>query len=271
MRDAFSAPALYTSGMPNNADTTPNIRAIDLNADMGEYASDEARANEAALMSLVTSCSIACGGHAGDEASMRATALLAADNAVAIGAHPSYPDREGFGRRSIDINHSELRSALSAQIAQLNDILDSECLTLRSVKPHGALYNDAAKDIALARLVIDAAGDVVIVGPPGSALEAAALEADRKFAGEGFVDRLYLASGALAPRSMPGAVIDAAEARAAQAEALAKGEAFAVHDGVVRIAAQTLCIHSDSPGAVATAKAVRERLNARGFIVRAFA
>ncbi|PQA87960.1 5-oxoprolinase subunit PxpA [Hyphococcus luteus] len=252
------------------------MRIIDLNADMGEYANEAEEENEAAIMPLVSSCSIACGGHAGDEDTMRATAKRAKVHDVGIGAHPSYPDREGFGRRSLLFDDDHLLSALKGQIAALKIILDEEDAPLAHVKPHGALYNDAARELSLARLVAEAAHDIleggaILVGPPGSALEAAAKEKELRFAAEGFVDRLYRASGALTPRSEPGAVLADMAARAEQALAIAQGGELSASDGSLIIAAHTLCIHSDSPGAAETAKAVRSALERAGFSIRSFA
>ncbi len=248
------------------------MRVIDLNADMGEYANDAERENEAAIMPLVSSCSIACGGHAGDKETMRATAMLASKHGVSIGAHPSYPDRDGFGRRSLDFDPDKLLAALKSQIAALKKILDEVGLPLVHVKAHGALYNDAAKDFSLARLVAEAApAEAILVGPPGSALERAAKEKGLDFAAEGFVDRLYLASGALTPRGRPGAVIEGARARAEQARAIAEGREISASDGALFVPAQTLCIHSDSPGAAETARAVRHTLESAGFSIRSFA
>lgn len=246
------------------------MNSIDLNADMGEYANPEQQACEAALMPLLSSCSIACGGHAGNEETMRITARLAKQYGVSIGAHPSYPDRDGFGRRKIDIAIDDLLFSLQEQIESLRHILDLEKLRLSHVKPHGALYNAAAQDAALAEALVKAAGAAIIVGPPDSALEAAAREAGRAFAKEGFVDRLYQASGALTPRTQPGAVIADIKKRAAQAAAIAQGKRFPSADGDLAINADTLCIHSDSPGAVETAQAVRKALNAASFQIRSF-
>ena len=243
---------------------------IDLNADMGEYANDQERDNEAALMPLISSCSIACGGHAGNEATMRETARLAQTYGVSIGAHPAYPDREGFGRRNLNYDTDFLKSSLCEQVGSLKAIAAEEDATLRHAKPHGALYNAAAKDIALARLVATAAEGLILVGPPGSALEQAAREAGLAFAAEGFVDRLYQSSGALTPRTEPGAIIENISARANQALAIAASEVFKAEDGDLKLSVQTLCIHSDSPGAVETAKAARAKLEASGFTIRAF-
>lgn len=245
-------------------------RFIDLNADMGEYSDGEQQANEAALMPLISSCSIACGGHAGDETTMRETLRLAKAYDVSVGAHPSYPDREGFGRRHLAFEPAALASSLHTQVSELHAIAKSEGMTLRHVKPHGALYNNAARNIDLANLIAGAPGEAIIVGPPGSALETAARAHGRAFAAEGFVDRLYLASGALTPRSEPGAVIADISARAKQALAIARGDHFAAADGELQLAVKTLCIHSDSPGAVDTAKAVRLALEKDSFVIRAF-
>lgn len=247
------------------------MRVIDLNADMGEYSDEAGQANEAALMPLVSSCSIACGGHAGDEASMRATLRLAKSHGVSAGAHPSFPDREGFGRRSLAIGAADLLKEVNAQIASVKKIALQEGVALAHVKPHGMLYNDAARELSLARAVAVAAEGLILVGPPGSALETAAAERGLRFAAEGFVDRLYLASGALTPRSEPGAVIADIPARARQALAIAERRAVAAADGALRITVQTLCIHSDSPGAAETATAVRKALEDAGFAIRSFA
>lgn len=253
--------------------THRTMSAIDLNADMGEYADDEGRANETALMPLVSSCSIACGGHAGDARTMQLTARLAKQHGVATGAHPSYPDRSGFGRRSIKIDAPALTASLVDQLNTLHHILDTERLPTHHVKPHGALYNDAATDITLARLILRAmksvSSEAPIYGPPNSALAAAAKEANVAFIAEGFVDRSYLASGALAPRSAPDAVITDNKARAAQALAIARRTPFSTIDGTLTICVKTLCIHSDSPGAVEAASAVRAALEQDGISIRA--
>lgn len=246
------------------------MRVMDLNADMGEYADDNQRGVEAALMPFVSSCSIACGGHAGGEQSMLHTVRLAKQHDVSIGAHPSYPDRKGFGRRSISIDPNELLQSLRTQVVALKRVLETENAPLNHVKPHGALYNDAAKDLPLAKLIVEAAGDAIVVGPPGSKIEEAAKAAGKRFAAEGFVDRLYLQSGALTPRGTPGAIIENIDARARQARAIARGEPFQTAEGALTLTVQTICIHSDSPGAVKTAKAVRHALESDGFTIKAF-
>lgn len=237
---------------------------IDLNADMGEYADDAQRAVEAALMPLITSCSIACGGHAGDDASMRTTARLARKHGVAVGAHPSYPDVENFGRKSLRGDPVALRVVISDQVMALRRILGEEGMVLNHVKPHGALYGDAADDVALAEIIAEAAQGAMLIGPPGSALE---FVSRSRFIAEGFVDRRYLASGALAPRGEPGAVIEDIEARAGQALALARNDTLYLADGAITLRIDTLCTHADSPGAVETAIAVRNILETGGFTI----
>ncbi len=241
---------------------------------MGEYANQAQRNIEAALMPLVSSCSIACGGHAGDAETMRATARLAMRHGVSVGAHPSYSDREGFGRRSPAIDPDKLAHELKSQIANLLSILENDRIPMRHIKPHGALYNDAAKDEALAAIITRAAGaiasGVVIVGPPGSKIEAAAKAAGIGFAAEGFVDRRYQPDGALTPRNEAGAIIDDIAMRADQALTIARGDNLTLVNGTLRLDVETLCIHSDSPGAVETAKAARVALETDGFEVRAF-
>lgn len=244
---------------------------IDLNADMGEYASVDEADREAALMRLVTSCSIACGGHTGDENTMRRTVQRAKENGVTIGAHPSYPDREGFGRRSLKFDEAALSASLQIQIKDLRAIAEQENVTVAYVKPHGALYNDAARNAALAALVVDACAPYPLVGPPGSALEAAAKVKGLRFVCEGFVDRLYKIDGSLTPRTEHGAVIADIPTRAKQATAIALGETFPAADGELQIEVDTLCIHGDSAGAVETAHAVREALGAAGVAIAPFA
>lgn len=228
---------------------------IDLNADLGEgdpY-DDE-------LLSIVSSCNIACGGHAGDEESMRATVRSAITNGVAIGAHPSYPDREGFGRRSGFMMGDELRKSLATQINALKKIVTEEGASLSHVKPHGALYNDAVVDRELADTIVDsiveAASDVALVGLPNSELQWAAAERSLRFVGEGFIDRAYQADGQLVPRSEPGAVHTSLELVLPQAVSLV-GKA------------DTLCIHGDTPRAATVAAAVRDELNKQGVEIRA--
>lgn len=241
---------------------------IDLNADLGE-----GLPNDAMMMPFITSCNIACGGHAGDGDSMLATLRAARDHGVAAGAHPGYPDRDGFGRRRIAMGPGELAASLRMQVKALDRLAGDEGMTLRHVKPHGALYNEASTDEGLAALLADVASDCLpgsfLVGPPGSALERAAAARGLRFLREGFMDRLYTAEGGLVPRSMPGAVIEAIPARVEQALALASGLAVTTREQTpLLLQVDTLCLHGDSSNAPATARAVRGALEAAGIEVR---
>jgi len=231
------------------------VSTIDLNADIGE-----GDAYDEALLRVVSSCNIACGGHAGDARSMQATVVTALANGVAIGAHPGYPDREGFGRRSSFLRGDELRKSLIEQIVALDAIAAENGATLTHVKPHGALYNDAVQDRQLADLIVSAVQatlpGVAFVGLPGSELQNAADEGSLRFVGEGFVDRAYQANGQLVPRSEPGAVHDQLDRILSQAVSLV---------GKV----DTLCVHGDTPGAAEIAREVRKELEKQGVKIHA--
>lgn len=244
---------------------------IDLNADLGEgYEFD------VELMRIVSSCNIACGGHTGDVASMSTTLALAIADDVAIGAHPSYPDREGFGRTAQFCAGSDLHNSLIKQIDNLNSLALKMGAKMSHVKPHGALYNDAAADRELADLVvnavIEASPGVSIVAPPDSALRDAAQQLDLDFIAEAFVDRAYAADGSLVPRSEPNAVHTDINTVTTQALRLATdAEVTAENGDVISIAAQTLCLHGDTANAAELGRAVRDVLTKGGVNVRAFA
>ena len=247
-----------------------NRRSLDLNADLGE-----GETTDLALLDVVTSCNVACGGHAGDSRSMRSTVLAAAQRAVAVGAHPGYPDREGFGRRSGFLPPNALRGPLRRQIGALVEIAAGLNVEVRHVKPHGALYNDAARDRELADAVCASlAGldtSLLLVGPPASALEDAALDAGVGFVREGFVDRAYTTQGRLVPRNQPGAVLTGQAAVVAQALSIARESTVPGSDGEeIALEVDTLCIHGDTPGAVTLACAVRAALLAAGVRLQAF-
>jgi UPF0271 protein len=245
------------------------VATIDLNADLGEGG-----AYDRELLGVVSSCNIACGGHAGDAASMRATVRAATAGGVAIGAHPSYPDRAGFGRAAFCTTREDLEKSIINQLDNIQRIIADEGAILAHIKPHGALYNDAAADAALARLFVDAARqcaiDAAVVGPPDSELQKAASSAGVAFIAEAFVDRVYLANGTLVPRSEPGAVHTDLNTITSQAVSLAIHQRVTARDGtILALAADTLCLHGDTPNAGAAARAVRDVLQANGVTVRA--
>jgi UPF0271 protein len=240
-------------------------RTIDLNADVGE-ASDAAGIEvERALLGLVTTAHVACGGHAGDEASMTATVAAALAHSVGVGAHPSYPDRDGFGRLPLDIDRAELRSSLADQIGALEQVCRRAGAAVQSVKPHGALYEEVAKGGAIYEAFRDAVrsclGDrATLVLPSGCRAMAMALRDGMAAREEGFCDRAYRPDGGLVDRSVAGAVLDDPEVAAAQALGLARGAVVATNGSVLTLWVDTLCTHGDSPGAVAIVTAVRRVL-----------
>lgn len=240
---------------------------IDLNADLGEGMSEEA-----ALMALVTSCNIATGGHAGDDETMVAALRMARDHGVAAGAHPAYPDRAGFGRRDLDLPLETLAQALADQVGTLERHATAEGMALTHVKPHGALYHRASVDPAHADVLANLARahGLFLVGPPGGAMAAAAGSARVVYVPEGFADRAYDREGRLLPRSAPGAVIEDAEAATAQARDLAAHGRVRTQGGEdLALDVATICLHGDTPGAVARARAVRAGLEAAGLTLRA--
>ena len=236
------------------------MTTTDLNAARGE-----GDAYDAELLRVVSSCNIACGGHAGDAGSIAATIREALANGVSVGAHPGYPDREGFGRRSRFMGGEPLREALRSQLRDFGREASRLGATVAHVKPHGTLYTDAVVDAELADIiasvVAEMPGRTALVGQPATQLEAAANAHGLRFVAEAFVDRAYQPDGRLVPRSEPGAVHgDLAQIRM-QAVSLARDGRVQCADGSsVAVRADTLCIHGDTPGAAAAARAVREAL-----------
>lgn len=248
------------------------VASIDLNADLGE--SDDPRAEDLSLLKVVTSVSIACGGHAGNRRVMRALCAAAVDRGVVVGAHPSYPDRPGFGRRRLQLPLGQLRTSLLGQLDDLLHAADEAGATVRFVKPHGALYNDMAADPALAAAVAAAAAELhlpllVLADSPAVG---AARDAGTTAYAEGFADRGYLGDGRLLPRGETGAVLHDGPTVAAQAVRIATEHRVAAADtaGWAPVHADSLCLHSDTPGAVQLAATVRRALADAGVDVAAF-
>jgi UPF0271 protein len=248
-------------------------RTIDLNADVGEAEDAEGIAVERALLYLVSSVHIACGGHAGDEASMRAMVLGARDAEVQVGAHPSYPDRAGFGRRSMEIALGELAHSLTEQIGALGAVAASLGAEVRSVKPHGALYGDVARGGALCEaflevLLATCGPRAWLVLPAGAPAISIAEGAGLSVQEEGFADRAYRADGGLLARQIAGSVFSDHSSAAAQALGLvARGTVTAEDGTVLTLAVDTLCVHGDSPNALAIASAVRDALAVHGIAI----
>jgi UPF0271 protein len=229
---------------------------IDLNADVGEECGQDA-----ALMRCITSANVACGVHAGSIGTMRETVILAREHGVAIGAHPSFPDRENFGRRDMQLSPAEIADLIVHQIEALATIASDEGICLQHVKPHGALYNVAVRDRrvadAIARAVATVDKSLIVLGLPGSELVAAAQAAGLRTAGEAFADRAYRADGTLVPRTEPGAVIHKSE------DVLARIVSLAALPDV-----ETICVHGDTPGAAELASKIRAVLEAAKFEVK---
>ena len=248
-------------------------RAIDLNCDMGESYGRWTLGDDAQMMQHISSANVACGAHAGDPDVMARTVRLARDAGVAIGAHPGYPDLPGFGRRALSLSPEELRNSLLCQLGALGAIARAERCELSHVKPHGALYNQACANADLARWVVAGLAlfsrELPLVGLPGSYLEEAAGELGLRYLREGFADRAYEPNGSLRDRRMHGAMRDDPEDAAQQAVKLATGFVDAYDGGRISLQVDTMCVHGDTPGAVAIARAVREALEAEGIRVAA--
>jgi UPF0271 protein len=248
---------------------------MDLNADLGERADTVASGLDERFMAIVTSVNVACGGHAGDRATIEATVRAARRLEVAIGAHPGYADPARFGRVDLDLPPGEIADSVYHQVQELAAVCAALGTTLGHVKPHGALYSRAARDEGVARAIADGvlrvSKDLVLVGLAGSAMLDAFRRAGFAVASEAFADRRYEADGTLRPRSRDGAlIVDPAEA-AAQAVSIARGHRVVAGNGsVVPIEAQTICVHSDTPGGLEIARAVRAALDGEGVPVRAF-
>ena len=246
------------------------MRQLDLNADVGE---GDPEADEA-LLQLVTSANVACGLHAGDATTMRATVALAVKQGVAIGAHPGYDDRENFGRRPMRLSAAEIKDLILYQLGAFEAIARAAGAIVNHVKPHGALYNQAETDGALALAIVAAVRafdpNLRLVGRARSAMADAAAAVGHPFTPEAFADRRYRADGSLLPRSQPDAVLTDPEEVARQVRSLVThGEVLASDGSHLPIAFETLCLHGDTPGSAVLAARIREELNELGVSVSA--
>jgi 5-oxoprolinase (ATP-hydrolysing) subunit A len=223
-----------------------SLSVIDINCDLGE-----GFGQDAALMPYISSANIACGYHAGDAATMLKLVQLSKKNGVAIGAHPSYADRENFGRKALQLSAEEIYTLVIEQVRALAIICAKENTTLHHVKPHGALYNQAAADPVIASAIVEAVKDtdqnLIMYGLSGSCLIAAARQAGLRCLSEIFADRRYLPDGSLMPRSTPGAVLTDMQQMSTQVSALLSQQKFL---------AETICIHGDGANALAFAQCI---------------
>ena len=245
-------------------------RRVDLNCDMGEAFGVYRLGFDERIMPHISSANIACGFHAGDPVCMRRTVRLAEEVGVAIGAHPGLPDLLGFGRREMMVSPDELRDYVTYQIGALQAFTRAK--KLQHVKVHGALYNMGARNEGLARAVAEAVREVdpelILVGMAGSAWIKVGRELGLRVACEGFADRSLNPDGTLVPRSQPGAIIaDVEEVIARVLRIVTEGKVLAINGEEIDMAADTICLHSDTPGAGNLAQALRQRLEAAGVLV----
>ena len=246
---------------------------LDLNADMGESFGAYKLGQDALLMPAITSASVACGFHAGDPGVMRETVSLARQHEVSIGAHPGFPDLVGFGRRDIRATPREIEDLVVYQIGALSAVAAAQGIRLQHVKAHGALYNMAVRDRAIADAIARATAAVdrtlILFGLPGSELVAAGQRCGLKTAREGFADRAYRSDGTLVPRHEAGAVIEDPEVVVTRAVSMARDRVITAIDGsrlVLEI--DTICVHGDTPGAASLASRMRQALTRAGVVIQ---
>lgn len=246
---------------------------IDINSDLGESEESLANGTDFDLMRYITSANVACGGHAGDERTMRETVRIAKKLNVAVGAHPGYPDRDNFGRLESPMSAAEIEATVRDQIAALAEVAEPLGVSLVHCKPHGALYHAANKsaDVAAAigRAVLESAEQLIMVGQAGSSTLTLWESMGLSCAAEAFADRAYEPDGILRKRTLAGALLDDPAKAAAQALDIATRHIVLATDGSkLKVAADTICLHSDTPGSVAIARAVNERLKQSGVTLR---
>ncbi|MFD1213306.1 LamB/YcsF family protein [Arthrobacter sp. GCM10027362] len=251
------------------------MATIDLNSDVGESFGNWSFGDDEAIISSVSSVNVACGFHAGDPGTIRDTAAAAARAGVTVGAHPGYRDLAGFGRRFIDVPAAELTDEVIYQLGALQALARAAGTRVRYVKPHGALYNAIARHPAQARAVAEAVAAVDPALPllvlPDSEIQHAAEAAGLRTVAEAFADRAYNPDGSLVSRTLPGAVLHNVEAVTEQALRIATGQPVRAADGsLVAVRARSICLHGDTPGAVAMAAAVRAALTEAGVSIESF-
>jgi UPF0271 protein len=242
---------------------------MDLNCDMGELPQAVLDGTQGALMAWVTSASIACGGHAGDDSTMEATIRQALRHGVCIGAHPGFPDRANFGRLAVSMTPAQIADTVHEQVVSLARIANRCGAVVSHVKPHGALYNLAARDAALARAIAQGVArwrrDVVLVGLASSRMLDAFRDMGFEVAGEAFADRLYESDGSLRSRKLADALIRDPRSAGAQALRIAQSHHVVAADGSeIPVDAQTICVHGDTPGCVQIAAVVASSLREAG-------
>lgn len=250
-------------------------KSIDLNCDLGESFGAYTLGADDSLLNYVSSANIACGWHAGDPVVMMKTVQLAAEHGTGLGAHPGYPDLMGFGRRAMSVSPEEIKAYMIYQLGALEGFTRAKGLQLRHVKPHGALYNAAAVDMnvanAISEAICDFDGRLILLGLSGSLMIKSASLFGLRTAQEVFADRAYQADGTLVPRSQPGAVIHDPElARSRAVRMVKEGTVTALTGEDLKIQADSICVHGDTPEALIFVRDIRAALEKEGIIIRAF-
>lgn len=249
--------------------------SIDINSDLGESFGNYEKGNDPILMEYISSANIACGFHAGDFTTMRRTVLLCLEAGVSIGAHPSYPDLQGFGRRNMEFTPVEIYSMVLYQVGALKSIAEAEGGTLRHIKPHGAMYNNASdsseKAMAIVEAVRKAGDELILLCLAGSAMEDAAIKAGIRYASEAFSDRQYDSRGRLVPRSHREAVIHNPEVCASRVlDMVTKKRIITIESQFLSINPDSICVHGDTQGAIEILKAIRGVLDRSAIPVKPF-
>ncbi len=266
--DALKSPRSHDLGYP-----LITMHSIDLNADVGEGIGAASVASDAALLALVSSANICCGAHAGDIDTILAVIEQAIALNCTLGAHPSFPDREHFGRRELDLSPAVIQAFLTAQVAESQGLVARLGWTLRHVKPHGALYNLAARSEPVAAAIVRAIKTVdprlIVVGLAGGRLIDAAIAAGMTPAREAFADRAYQVDGALVPRSLPGSVHHDAERAVTQVRQILTGSVTTLDGSAIPLQADTICLHGDTPGALEFARRIHTLLIESGYTISA--
>ena len=251
------------------------INSIDLNADLGEFKTEDEFNNEVELLQLISSCNIACGGHIGDRSSISRVIEHAKKLNVAIGMHPSYPDKLGFGRKPVVISDKELKKSLRQQINDFLTVARQHSINVSHIKLHGQLYNDASKNRKLGEMILliikESDLTLNIVGQCNSMLEEVCNEHNQPFIAEAFVDRRYNPDLTLVQRSQADAMIDSVNNQVLQAKQIVIDRSIIVDNRRVKIRADTLCIHGDHPGALTSLRVLRSALEAEGIEIKYYA
>ena len=251
------------------------INSIDLNADLGEFKTEDEFNNEVELLQLISSCNIACGGHIGDRSSISRVIEHAKKLNVAIGMHPSYPDKLGFGRKPVVISDNELKKSLRQQINDFLTVASQFSINVSHIKLHGQLYNDASKNRKLGEMILliikESDLTLNIVGQCNSMLEEVCNEHNQPFIAEAFVDRRYNPDLTLVQRSQTDAMIDSVNNQVLQAKQIVIDRSIIVDNRRVKIRADTLCIHGDHPGALTSLRLLRSALEAEGIEIKYYA